>query len=164
MATVKIRMTMKELVRYQLRLARDFKPAAERGVLSGALRCIPILTRSTDEMKAFNTGDYRRAWDAERIDNGARVFNKKSYAGVIELGRRKGKRQPPSKVIEHWAQRKLGLSETEARSAAFAIAQSIGKKGIKGKHVMGRVRDEMSREVLAEVRRELNLALRGRHI
>ena len=56
------------------------------------------------------------------------------YAIVIEKGRKPGT-MPPVDAIALWAVRKLGLSPEEAKGAAFAIAKSIAKKGIKGRHM-----------------------------
>jgi len=55
-----------------------------------------------------------------------------TYAAPVEFGRLPGK-MPPVDAIEYWVRRKLGITgDREARSVAFAIARSIGKKGTKG--------------------------------
>ena len=59
-----------------------------------------------------------------------RVFSSLPYAIVMDEGRTPGARMPPPAAIELWVQRKLGLTGTEAARAAFAIARSIGEKGI----------------------------------
>lgn len=64
-----------------------------------------------------------------------RVFSSLPYAIVMEEGRTPGK--PISRAgidaIGLWAQRKLGLSATEAEDAKWAIAFTIVKRGIEGK-------------------------------
>ena len=65
------------------------------------------------------------------------------YADVIEFGRRPGARMPPVKPIEDWIRIKrlklrnrqgefIKSTESNIKSAAFAIAKSIGKNGIEG--------------------------------
>jgi len=76
------------------------------------------------------------------------------YGLVVELGRRPGKRMPPIAPIQLWAQRKLGLDEHEAKSAAFAIARKISIKGFEGKHMFGQSLDELTpwiRQMLATI-------------
>jgi hypothetical protein len=69
-------------------------------------------------------------------DTLGRVFSSLPYAIVMELGRRAG--QPISRTgidaIGLWAQRKLGLSASEADGMKWAIAMSIVAHGIEGKH------------------------------
>ena len=62
------------------------------------------------------------------------------YGIVIEKGRRPSsdpKTTPPVDAIQLWVTRKLGLSGKEARSAAFAIAKSIAKKGFSPRGKVG---------------------------
>jgi len=65
------------------------------------------------------------------------------YADVIEFGRTPGARMPPVKPIEDWIRIKrlklrnrqgefIKSTESAIKSAAFAIAKSIGKNGIEG--------------------------------
>ena len=65
------------------------------------------------------------------------------YADVIEFGRRPGAKMPPLKPIEDWIRLKplklrnkqgsfIKATESNIKSAAFAIAKSIGEKGIEG--------------------------------
>lgn len=65
------------------------------------------------------------------------------YADVIEFGRRAGAKMPPVKPIEDWIRLKplklrnrqgefIKATESNIKSAAFAIAKSIGEKGIEG--------------------------------
>ena len=53
----------------------------------------------------------------------------KSYAAVIHEGRTPGKRPPPSKAIEPWVKKKMGVPADEVAGVAFVVARSIGKKG-----------------------------------
>ncbi len=65
------------------------------------------------------------------------------YADVIEDGRRPGAKMPPTKAIEDWIRIKrlklrnrqgefIKSTESNIKSAAFAMAKSIGKNGIEG--------------------------------
>jgi hypothetical protein len=55
-----------------------------------------------------------------------------AYGIVMERGRTPGSKMPPVNAIELWVRRKLGITGDESRGAAFVIARSIAKKGIKG--------------------------------
>jgi hypothetical protein len=66
-----------------------------------------------------------------------------NYADVIEYGRRPGAKMPPVAAIEQWIRIKplklrnrqgefIKATESAIKSAAFAIAKSIGEKGIEG--------------------------------
>jgi hypothetical protein len=65
------------------------------------------------------------------------------YADVIEEGRRAGAKMPPVKAIEDWIKIKrlklrnrqgefIKSTESSIKSAAFAMAKSIGENGIEG--------------------------------
>jgi hypothetical protein len=65
------------------------------------------------------------------------------YADVIEYGRKPGAKMPPVKAIEQWIRIKplklrnrqgefIKATESAIKSAAFAIAKSIGENGIEG--------------------------------
>lgn len=54
------------------------------------------------------------------------------YAPFVEYGRRPGK-QPPVDAILRWIVFK-GIGGPHPRRQAFAIARSIGKKGVKGRY------------------------------
>ena len=66
-----------------------------------------------------------------------------NYADVIEYGRKPGAKRPPVSAIEQWIRIKplklrnrqgefIKSTETAIKSAAFAIAKSIGENGIVG--------------------------------
>ena len=57
-----------------------------------------------------------------------------AYGDVVELGRRPGS-FPPVAPIALWAERKLGVSATEAESAAFLIARKIFHRGTEGAYM-----------------------------
>lgn len=153
---------------YFRRLGAAMTPAVVRGVQSGALACVPLLHNATRRAPpaspygargAFNTGEYLRAWRVSNLADGARVYNDRSYAAVVEWGRRRGGPMPPREAIRRWAQRRLGLSVVEARAAAWPIARAIARRGLRGRRVMEDQTARMTRVVMREARRELREAL-----
>ncbi len=135
--------------------------AARAGMVSSGLAMVAEMQKRTMETPVFDRGGYRRAWQSSSIPNGVRIFNNATYAGVIEEGRRPGARMPPPAALEGFAKRKLGLNNIDAKEASFALARSIGKKGIKGKHVLELAVPALTLIVLKEVRSFLSAAARG---
>lgn len=68
-----------------------------------------------------------------------------TYSSVIEGGRRAGARMPPVAALVPWVRRKFGLSGRAARSAAFAVARKIHRRGIRAKNVLARAIKETAR-------------------
>jgi hypothetical protein len=164
-----IRLQLSEFAPVFQRLGPRLVTAAKRGALRGALRAVSTLQRATGQaspanpgMKgeggAVNTGHYKRAWKAEQLPDGARVYNQAPYAAVIEHGRRPGT-FPPLKQIERWAQRRMGLTPKEAKAAAYPIARAIARRGLQGRKVMTNVQPQIERDFLEEVRKELEREL-----
>ena len=170
MAVTKV--SMDQWLKHQHRIAKEFIPAAKRGCYSAALRSVELMVEETrrappanpagkGEGGAVNTGDYLRSWKAEKASYGARYYNDRSYAAVIEWGRRAGRKPPPKIRIEEWARRRLGLNEKEAKRAAYPIARAISRRGLVGRRIMedssSRVADiaveEIDREIQAELRK-----------
>jgi hypothetical protein len=145
--------------------------AMKRGALSGAYRCVPILVDSTRTAPsaapghapypggAVNTGAYLRSWKASATERGAIIQNIQPYSGVIEFGRRAGSRFPPPDAIKRWAQRRLQLSEDDAKRIAYPIARAIAKRGLVGRRVMTSVLPKLQQVFNEEVAKELNRAL-----
>ena len=165
--------TMKQFQTYIRKLRGalvGWEGAATRGVHSGVMRGVGIAQAATvnampasprGSIGAVDTGAYRQAWQFELTKSGGRVFNTRPYAGVVEYGRKKGARRPPPKQIELWARRKLGLSRKEAKSASFAIANAIAKRGLLARKVLTGplTNHQLIQAVMMEVRREVTAAL-----
>jgi len=56
-----------------------------------------------------------------------KVFSPLSYAVPVELGTKP--HFPPLAPLRDWAEKKLGVSKSQSRSVAFAIARKIAAKG-----------------------------------
>lgn len=170
---VEQKINMDQWAKYFLELRSNFEPAIKRGLLSGAVRCIPYLQERTKTalpakkdssfFGAFNTGHYHARWRASVLPNGSVVYNTSPYAGVIEGGRRLA---PVSKAgrqnIERWAIHKLHLSQSEAKGVAWAISFSMWKRcGLQPRKVMtgdeqlGEMTQMVEEEVVHEIGKEL---------
>lgn len=55
---------------------------------------------------------------------------------------------PPIGPIQHWVEKKLGISGKESKSVAFAIAITIARRGTKGAHMFEGGFDENEAQVM----------------
>lgn len=154
-------MTLGELHRYLTGLPKALEKSVVRGIRAGAERALPIAVAAGDAKGVFDTGEYRRKWKTRNLSDGASIDNTSGHGDIIEKGRRKGRRQPPSKVVARWAERKLGLSPEEAKRAAYPIARAIARRGIAGRHVVRDVMPDIIKVVLDEVKSAISSALKG---
>lgn len=168
-----VKLDMAQYVEHQKALAEKFQPAIARGLRSGVARCLAYVQQKTREATpanpagvgsggAVDTGEFLRSWGTSCDEDSAAIFNRAPYAGVVEGGRRPGARQPPSKPLAKWAQRRLGLSEKEAAGVGFVIARAIGKRGLKGRHILDGAKLQMTKFIHQEIRRELQAVIAGR--
>jgi hypothetical protein len=157
--TVSGAIPLKDLAPLMRKLGKAAPEALKKGLLSGALRSVVEMQKRTTDALVFDRGGYRRSWKATPTASGALLFNDAPYSPIIEEGRRPGARPPPSAVIERWAKRKLALSDSEAKAAAFPIARAIGKRGIAGKHLLRDALPALIQLVTIEARNELQRAL-----
>lgn len=155
-------LTLPEWALYMSKLGKEFGPAARRGLRRGALESLSIVQRRTSELNAVNLGILKRGWKVEHGVDVSLLYNTQLYASVVEYGRRAGSRMPPIQPIAEWARRRLGLSSKEARAAAFGIAASIKRRGIKGRFLMGGALNQFKDAVRRGVVAELEKALKGR--
>ena len=155
-----VKIDMRQYVESTRRMSKEILDAAMDGAYSAAFRSVDVMHRRTREAPpanpagkgsggAVNTGAFLQAWKAERTAEGARSFNNKPYAPVVEHGRRAPKKPPPKEAIVRWIQRRLRKTESEARSLAFVIARAIGKRGLKGRKIAEGAEQEI-REIAAE--------------
>jgi hypothetical protein len=95
----------------------------------------------SEEIKAtkpapFDRGNYDRSWKASDIPNGGRLASSSPYASTIDDGRRPGT-LPNVQALVGWAKRH-GMENP--KSAAWAIAIAIKRRGIPAKHVFARAK------------------------
>jgi len=85
------------------------------------------------------------------------------YAGVMELGRRPGKKFPPLQAMLFWVKTRLGIAdEKQAKSVAFLVGRKIARKGIAGhfmfKRAFGTLQTELRGIFEASIGRVLEAA------
>jgi hypothetical protein len=172
MATIKI--SPQQWTLYLTMLGNNYMPTVMRGILAGALRCVPIMQERTDNappasdggsMGAVNYGMYRMSWKAVCVPEGARLYNDRPYAGVIEYGRRaKYPGKEGVRALQVWAKRKFKLSDEESLPVARAIAWNMKSRALRPRGVMMGLPppsglQKLATVVLDEVQRELDLEL-----
>lgn len=166
MPTVKL--TLDQLPAWARSLGKRLKPATVRGLQRGAMQALPVLQDATrfappaspaGQPGAVNTGALLRGWRAVPEPNGVLVTNSVPYAPVVEYGRRAGARQPPLRVIEQWARRRLRLNAKEAKAAAYPIARAIAKRGLDARLILTDKLTPLKELVMVAVRAELRREL-----
>ncbi len=167
----RVKISMRQFSAYTSQLGSKFDAAIKLGLQSARARAVPVMVQATAEAPpanpqgvgtggAFNNGYYSARWQSELIgENGVRVFNDAPYAGIIEDGRRPNSRFPPRGPIARWAQRRLGLSEEEARGVAYVIAAKIAERGLIGRKVLANATEKLRGIIITEILHELNRAL-----
>lgn len=164
---------VQDLDRYMQRLGAAFGPAILAGLTSTAVRSVATLATETNRKRVRDTGRYLGGWQhspAMSLGGASavvRVYNDAPYSGVIELGRRAGRKMPwlrsqplQSQPIYMWCIRQLGMTADEAEKAAWGIAASIARKGIKGKYVLRDVKDKVAADGAKEIKKALDQAIR----
>ena len=118
------------------------------------------LVNRVDDLGIADTGGYQEGFQVSVLGGRVVVRNTHPAAGVIELG---AAPHPVSiegqEMIRGWCVRKLGLSEKEARNAAFLICRKIREFGQEPKYV---VRDSLP-QLLKYFEIELGSALRSEY-
>lgn len=164
---------IRDLPKYMQELGDSFGPAILAGLTSAASLSVSRLVAETDRKRVLDKGRYKAAWAFSRamstgpMSAKIRVYNDAPYSGVMELGRRAGRKLPwlRDKPVQEqplylWAKSKLGLSDEEAARAAWPLAWAIKRKGIRGRRVMADILDELARDGAKEVASELMRAVR----
>jgi site-specific recombinase XerC len=154
------------------KLDGELRKAAQRGLYSAGLRLqskiVNEVIPQTRPHPPVDRSLYRAGWRLRRLAADAvLVFNATAQAAFIEGGVRKKNVKIGRAMIDalaEWAKRK-GLVDKEdpgaARSAAFAIAQSMKKRGIfgpRGLRVLARANAGVGKMLAEEIRREVDHA------
>lgn len=168
-----VKIPIRDLPKYMRELGNSFGPAILAGLTSAAAYSVSRLVMETDRKQVLNLGRYKAGWQFSRamstgpVSAKIRVYNDAPYSGVMELGRRAGRKAPwranvpvQEQPMYLWVKSKLGLSDEEAARAAWPLAMAIKRKGIKGRRVMADILDELGRDGAKEVASELMRAVR----
>lgn len=126
-----------ELLRKMNRLPAEVQRECFRAMQSASLDIIADAKGNLRVNGSVVTGNLRASGKVQKVDDktlDVGFFSSdardKGYASYVEHGRKPGKMPPPD-ILEAWAYKKFRLSHKEARSAAWALARSIAKKGTK---------------------------------
>ena len=128
-----------ELLRKMDRLPAEVQRECFKAMQSASLDIIADAKSNLRVNGSVVTGNLRASGKVQKVDEktldvgffSSDVENK-GYARYVEYGRKPGKMPPPD-ILEAWAYKKFRLSHKDARSAAWALARSIAKKGTKAR-------------------------------
>lgn len=129
------------------RLGRALSPGIVGGPLRDLLqKAARETTRVAHDKAPRDTGALRRSITPQVKPLSARVFTRRgaAYFPVMEFGRRPGKKMPPPQALKGWA-RRHGFPTTPG--ALFALARSIGRRGIKGRFFMRAAKQAGNRQM-----------------
>ena len=128
-----------ELLRKMDSLPAEVQRKCFKAMQSASLDIIADAKSNLRANGSVVTGNLRASGKVQKVDDktldvgffSSDVENK-GYARYVEYGRKPGKMPPPD-ILEAWAYKKFRLSHKDARSAAWALARSIAKKGTKAR-------------------------------
>ena len=128
-----------ELLRKMDRLPAEVQRECFKAMQTASLDIIADAKGNLRVNGSVVTGNLRASGKVQKVDDktlDVGFFSSdardKGYASYVEHGRKPGKMPPPDPdILEAWAYKKFRLSHKEARSAAWALARSISKKGTK---------------------------------
>lgn len=159
------------------KLGEKRRKAAMKGLLSAAHRLVGVINEiiEAEPRKPVDRGIYKAGWRVRKETDGVLVFNATPHASFIEDGVRGDHVRVGRAMVDAiaaWVQRK-GLTGSakkeeapmEARRIAWAIVQSMKKKGIfgdgKGLKILARARKRIPELIDEEVKAELERASKG---
>ena len=127
-----------ELLRKMDRLPAEVQRECFKAMQRASLDIIADAKSNLRANGSVVTGNLRASGKVQKVDDktlDVGFFSSdsdKGYASYVEYGRKPGKMPPPD-ILEAWAYKKFRLSHKDARSAAWALARSIAKKGTKAR-------------------------------
>lgn len=128
-----------ELLRKMDKLPAEVQRECFKAMQSASLDIIADAKTNLRVNGSVVTGNLRASGKVQKVDDktlDVGFFSSdardKGYASYVEHGRKPGKMPPPD-ILEAWAYKKFRLSHKEARSAAWALARLIAKKGTKAR-------------------------------
>ena len=128
-----------ELLRKMDRLPAEVQRECFKAMQSASLDIIADAKGNLRVNGSVVTGNLRASGKVQKVDDKtldvgffSSDVKDKGYASYVEYGRKPGKMPPPD-ILEAWAYKKFRLSHKDARSAAWALARSIAKKGTKAR-------------------------------
>lgn len=127
-----------ELLRKMDRLPAEVQRECFKAMQRASLDIIADAKTNLRVNGSVVTGNLRASGKVQKVDDktlDVGFFSSdsdKGYASYVEYGRKPGKMPPPD-ILEAWAYKKFRLSHKDARSAAWALARSIAKKGTKAR-------------------------------
>ena len=146
-------------------LKNNLHDAALRGLVSAAARLVQIITQQIIPMKSprpVDRGVFRAGWRFRPEVDGATIENLEPVAAFIEYGVRPGVPVGRAMVdaLEGWVIRKGIANGKEARSAAYAIALTIQRRGIFDGGVGFRILEDAMKMADGVIREEVERELR----
>ena len=128
-----------ELLRKMDRLPAEVQRECFKAMQTASLDIIADAKSNLRVNGSVVTGNLRASGKVQKVDDKtldvgffSSDVKDKGYASYVEYGRKPGKMPPPD-ILEAWAYKKFRLSHKEARSADWALARSIAKKGTKAR-------------------------------
>lgn len=117
-------------------LTRKYPEASQRARVSRITEALLLLERDVKTKTPVGAGPiHLRDTIFQRVERGSRAVSgilgtPAAYGEPVEMGTKP--HFPPIDPIQHWVERKLGITGKESRSVAFLIARKISKKGTEG--------------------------------
>lgn len=129
-----VKIPVAQLGRFERALCTLMPKSVHKGMQRGGRDILKRLREETAAKKIRDRGAFAAGWAmAFTAEHELSIFNWAPHAVFVERGRRKGARRPPIQPIFEWTQRRFGNTNL---SLAFAIANSISKRGIAPRPVM----------------------------
>ena len=174
-------MDLKALKKKLDRLSAETKAAAARACQKTATWAVKTAKHRSRQLGAVASREFVDGWDKDHTHDGAVVYNAAPHALFVEIGRRPGRMPPIGRIARWLVQKRLvklpkvksaltisGAARAAkrrrsrlaaARSMAFVIARAIGRRGIKGRHILQGVVSDMHGELQANVNTEMARAM-----